>query len=200
MNPNANSATTAMMCRIAAPALGAAPRPWTAPEGPLLISTPEALDAAARGVAAAEIPEGTTGVIVSAFGDPGAEALAARLSVPVVGIGAAAARACNGAFAVATTTPALAARIDALMRASGRGAYLGCFLSAGDPDALMQDPEALDRALLLAVGHAAKTGARQVIIGGGPLGAAADRLAGPSPVALVNPIAAAAAELRLRLM
>lgn len=76
---------------------------------------------------------GADGVIVAGFGDPGAAALAARLDVPVVGIGAAAARAAadaaaraGGAFAVVTTTPGLVRAIDAPMVGAAPGApYLG---------------------------------------------------------------------------
>lgn len=197
MNPNANRATTDMMCRIAAQTLGFAPEPWTAPLGPDLITTPDALDLAAVGVAQAEIPPGTDSVMVSAFGDPGAAQLASRIDIPVVGIGAAAARACTGPFAVATTTPDLASRIDSLMvQQADAQRYLGCFLSDNDPKTLMADARALDDALLVAIGRAASAGAEQVIIGGGPLGEAADRLSAQSPVPLVNPIRAASQEIR----
>ncbi|SFR01478.1 aspartate/glutamate racemase family protein [Poseidonocella sedimentorum] len=197
MNPNASRAVTEMMCRIAARSLPHPPEPWTAPRGPDLISTPDALDAAAAGISAAVLEPGLDGIIVSAFGDPGAAELARRIEIPVVGIGAAAARACAAPFAVATTTPALAGRIDALMAAqAGRNPYLGCFLTEEDPDALMADERALDGALSDAIRRAASAGAQQVIIGGGPLGAAADRLAPSSPVTLVNPIRAAAEEIR----
>ncbi|WP_245752454.1 aspartate/glutamate racemase family protein [Poseidonocella pacifica] len=197
MNPNSNVTTTDMMCRIAARALSVAPLAWTAPEGPDLITTPEALDAAAHNVARADIPPNVTAIIVSAFGDPGAATLAKQLTIPVVGIGGAAARACKQPFAVATTTPALADRIDALMAAHARSPYLGCFLTVGDPGPLMSDEAALDVALLKAVEAAERSGAKCVIIGGGPLGAAADRLSGQSAAQLINPILAAAEEVRL---
>ncbi len=131
-------------------------------------------------------------MIVAAFGDPGADRLAARLAVPVIGIGAAAARAAaqgGRAFAVATTTPALRDRIDALMRGQN-GRYLGCHLT-DSPD-VMRDPDALDHALLDAVMRAAAAGAEAVIIGGGPLAQAAVRLAPLSPVPLIQPVPEAA--------
>lgn len=197
MNPNANRATTEMMCRIAAGVLPQPPTPWTASRGPDLITDPEALDLAANSIAQADISPSMNGVIVSAFGDPGAADLAQRLDIPVVGIGAAAARACTAAFAVATTTPALAARIDDLMNLhSGDDRYLGCFLSDEDPATLMTDARALDEALLAAILRAADAGAEQVIIGGGPLGEAAQRLAKDSPVPLISPVRAAAKEIR----
>lgn len=189
-NPNANTATTAAMCAIAAPWLPGV-RGWTAPTGPQVIVTPEQLDRAADGIAALHPHAGCRGVIVAAFGDPGATLLAGRLSVPVIGIGAAAARAAaqgGRAFAVATTTPALRDRIDALMQE--QPGYLGCHLTDG-PN-VMSDPDALDRALLDAVMRAAAAGAQAVIIGGGPLAQAAVRLASLSPVPLIQPVPEAA--------
>lgn len=200
MNPNANTATTEAMCAIAARVLPQPPVSWTAPDGPRLLTTPEVLDLAATSVERATLPDDLDAVIVSAFGDPGAAALAQRLAIPVIGIGAASARACTRPFAVATTTPALATRIDALMTAQNpEQPYLGCFLTNEDPDALMADTKALDAALIGAIRHAATAGAEQVIIGGGPLGEAALRLSTASPVPLIHPILAAAQEALDRL-
>lgn len=190
-NPNANPVTTAAMCAIAAPWL-AGLQGWTAPTGPQVIVTPDQLDRATDGIAALHPPAACRGVIVAAFGDPGADRLAARLAVPVIGIGAAAARAAaqgGRTFAVATTTPALRDRIDALMRGQN-GRYLGCHMT-DSPD-VMRDPDALDRALLDAVMRAAAAGAEAVIIGGGPLAQAAVRLAPLSPVPLIQPVPEAA--------
>ncbi|MFD1749345.1 aspartate/glutamate racemase family protein [Salipiger marinus] len=123
MNPNSSEATTRAMVAIAARVL---PRVegWTAPAGPPLLTDPAVLAQAGDLVAAAEVPEGIAAVIVSAFGDPGQAALAARLAVPVVGIGGAAARAAargGRRFAVVTHTPALVESIDALMRQAAPG-------------------------------------------------------------------------------
>lgn len=198
MNPNSNGATTRAMVAIASRVLPGV-EGWTAPSGPAMIVEQAPLEAAAELVAAADLPP-VDGVIVSAFGDPGRDVLAARMDCPVVGIGAAAARAAcaeGRRFAVATTTPGLERSIDALMRAhSEPGAYIGCHFAQGDPLALMQDIAALDAALLAAVQQAGRAGAEAVIIGGGPLGEAADRLADRSPLMLVSPILAAARHLR----
>ncbi|WP_238364010.1 aspartate/glutamate racemase family protein [Mesobacterium pallidum] len=198
MNPNSNAQTTVTMCAIAATALGAPPAGWTAPNGPDLITTPEALAEAGRLVAAVTPDPGIAAVIVSAFGDPGAEALQHRLDCPVVGIGAASARAAGAGgvtFAVATTTPLLGPQIDALMRRAGGASYLGSVFATGDAQALMADADALDAALLGAIERAADSGARHVIIGGGPLGAAAERLRPRAPARLFNPILCAAVEV-----
>jgi Asp/Glu/hydantoin racemase len=198
MNPNNNADTTTRMCAIAARVLGFAPAPWTAPEGPPLISTPGLLDAAAGHVEAAHIPDGTTAIILSAFGDPGLAGLAQQISCPIIGIGGAAARAAAKAglpFAVATTTPALSVRIDALMtQHAGAATYVGCFTTDDNPDVLMTDMSRLDAALLSAIARAQQAGAMQVIIGGGPLGDAAIRLNKICSVALLNPIECAARE------
>ncbi|TDE36197.1 aspartate/glutamate racemase family protein [Antarcticimicrobium sediminis] len=208
MNPNANSATTRAMVAIASKILPGVSG-WTAPEGPQMIVTEATLDAAAELVGAAVLPA-CDGVIVSAFGDPGRARLAARLSCPVLGIGAAAARQASalasasgdssggssgGGFAVVTTTPDLAPRIDRMMAGQGGAAYLGCYLTQGEPEALMLDAAALDAALLEASERAARAGAAAVIIGGGPLGEAAERLAECAPVPLISPIRAAATEM-----
>lgn len=198
MNPNSNARTTAVMCAIAARVLPLPPTGWTAPCGPALISEPGALQAAAEQVAAADFLAWPPAIIVSAFGDPGAEALAARAPCPVIGIGAAAARAASAGgqpFAVATTTPHLSALIDDLMRRhGGQDNYAGCFCSADDPLSLMSDVSALDAALLAQIARAKAAGAACVIIGGGPLGEAAERLRGTSPLPLINPILSAAQE------
>ncbi len=202
INPNSNAATTRTMCAIAGRVL---PRVegWTAPAGPPLLTTPEALAEAGAHVASAAIPPGIAGVIVSAFGDPGQAALAARLACPVIGIGAAAARAAargGRAFAVVTHTPALETSIDDLMdNAAPGGRYLGTYLAEGDPLRLSNDPEKLDAALLCAVKLAHRDGAEAVIIGGGPLGEAADRLADHAPCILISPILLAAVEMRAKL-
>lgn len=194
MNPNSNADTTADMVAIARGVLPNV-RGWTAPNGPGLLSSMARLRAAAKQVAEAEIPDGIDGIIVSAFGDPGRAALAARLDIPVIGIGESAAlAAAQGGrwYAVVTHTPELVAGIDALMRASaGDSAYMGTFLTEGDTMALSADPEALDAALLAATRRAHAAGAQAVVIGGGPLGQAAERLRPKAPCDLVAPIPAA---------
>ncbi len=193
VNPNGSEAVTRAMVRAAAEIL---PQVEGATmEGlPAMLTTPEALAASAERVAQITPDAAVQGVIVAAFGDPGRAALAGRLAVPVVGIGQSAAleaRATAEPFAVATTTPALRDAIDTLMAEGGPG-YLGSFITEGDPEALLGDVAALDAALLRAVEQAATAGARSVIIGGGPLGDAADRLGALAPVPLIHPLRAAA--------
>lgn len=195
VNPNSNPTTTRAICAIAAPMLPGV-QGWTAGSGPRLITTPAELDRAATLVAAIRPPAGCRGIIVAAFGDPGAARLKRNLAIPVIGIGAAAARAAAAdgrAFAVATTTPALAGRIDRLMGAHAEGGtYLGCWICEGDPVALMADAARLDAALLSAIDSATAAGAEAIIIGGGPLVEAAQRLARCSQARLIQPIQEAA--------
>jgi Asp/Glu/hydantoin racemase len=183
------------MCAIAARHLPDV-QGWTAPQGADLIQTPALLAQAAHQIAQLQPPEGCCGVIVSAFGDPGAARLAARLTIPVIGIGAAAAQAAGHggrSFAVATTTPQLVDSINALMTAhAGQGRYVGCFLTNGPVMTVMNDPALLDRELLHAAQQAARAGAQAVIIGGGPLAEAALRIAPLCPVPLIQPIVEAA--------
>ena len=190
LNPNGSRAATDAMLVIARRHLPDVVG-WTNPRGPRMITTADALGRAAEQVAGADLPD-ASGVIVAAFGDPGVQALARRRDCPVVGIGAAAARAAaqgGAAFAVATTTPGLRAPIDALMRAEGTGGqYLGAFITTGDPLALLHDQVALDTALVAACARAGAAGAAHVIIGGGPLAAAAARIAAQVPVALIQPL------------
>lgn len=204
VNPNTSADATRMMVAMAQEVAGAGVcvRGVTAPTGPAMITTPAALEAAADAVVAIGAREGAQagGVIVAAFGDPGVAALRARLAVPVTGICEAAMReaATSGRrFAVATTTPALVPRIDAMAALLGlahhyAGTWVAEGLAEGDPAALLQDPPRLEAALAAAVRQAIRDGtAAAVIIGGGPLSQAATRLAGRFTVPVIAPVAAA---------
>ncbi len=201
INPNSSRATTEAMVAIARRDLPDVTG-WTAADGPGLLTSMPDLETAAERVAAAEVPDWVDGVMVSAFGDPGRAALAARLQIPVVGIGQAAAQAAarrqrQRPFAVATHTPGVVTAIDTMMRGfATEGQYLGTFLAEGDPFALSADVEALDSALLAAILRARDAGAGSVIIGGGPLGEAAERLRRHAPCDLIAPIPEAARRLR----
>ncbi|WP_299376140.1 aspartate/glutamate racemase family protein [uncultured Tateyamaria sp.] len=197
INPNSSEKTTEEMAAITRRHLPSV-RGWTNADAPAMITEPSALAAAADQVCRAVLPEARA-VIVAAFGDPGAQRLAARLPCPVIGIGAAAARAAakdGTPFAVATTTAQLGPPIDALMQAHGAaGTYLGSFMTPGAPEALLADPAALDAALLQACLNARDAGAERIIIGGGPLAEAAIRLEPQVDVPLVQPLVAASKEV-----
>ncbi len=198
INPNRSEQTTEAMLGIVRQhfkkAIG-----WTNALAPEMITDPDALAAAADQIAMANLPA-ARGVMVAAFGDPGVSSLAAKLDIPVVGIGAAAARVAgrHGAcFAVVTTTPKLAPAIDALMLSQADG-YLGCFLTDGEPQALAANPAALDAALIQSCEKAVVAGAERIIIGGGPLATAAVRIAKTVTVPLVQPLIAACEDLAAR--
>ncbi len=204
INPNTNAETTQMMVGVARTAQPGLPiEGLTVRAGPPLITNEEQLDGAAREVAAlgGEVAGmNPAGVIVSAFGDPGADVLAGELAetvgCPVTGIAAAcfAEAAAIGRFAVATTTPDLVARIEARVGELGHGAlYCGTYLTAAeDVAALMADKDRLDAELEKAIARAKAAGAEVVCIGGGPLSDARLRIGGRTALPLLDPVSAAA--------
>ncbi|WP_441233928.1 aspartate/glutamate racemase family protein [Bradyrhizobium sp. 930_D9_N1_4] len=200
INPNSNEATTAMMVAIAKSAAGDGfdVAGATATRAPSMIVSAEALDAAAP--EAEEIALARSGacdgVIVSAFGDPGLARIRAGMTLPAVGIGESSMlEAAEGGrrFGVATTTPLLGTKIDALPEALGlRAHYTGTRFAEGDPEELMRDPARLRDALAGAVEACiAIDGAEAVIIGGGPLGEAARALQPMFAVPVIAPIPSA---------
>jgi Asp/Glu/hydantoin racemase len=209
INPNTSDATTQMMVRIArawfAQAMAAPPAvvgataargaPMIVDEDDLAVAADAMCDQAMLGLA------GDAGaVIVGAFGDPGIEALRARLSVPVVGIGEASMQAAatgQRRFGIATTTPLLAASISASVRRQGLGeVFTGARFTEGDPRVLGGSPQQQEDLLAGAVDACIRTdGAQAVIIGGGPLGEAARALGQRFPIPVIGPVPAACAAL-----
>jgi allantoin racemase len=200
INPNSSQATTDMMVRIAQSAasdgveiIGA-----TATKSPQMIVQPAALAASATEVVeiGMRLAGNVSGIIVSAFGDPGMRDLRARVGVPVVGIAEASmleAASGDRRFGVATTTPELVAAIDARAADLGLASlYTGVRLTPGDPVELVRHPDDLTEALGKAVLACIELdGAKAVIIGGGPLGNAATALAPRFAVPVIAPIPAA---------
>ncbi|GHF93470.1 aspartate/glutamate racemase family protein [Streptomyces hydrogenans] len=215
VNPNTNEATTAMMAAIARRTLrpedGYEVRGVTVAAGPPMLVDEELLRASAGHVLDAVDrllagPDGdrVAAIVVSAFGDPGVEELRARTPVPVVGIAEAAMREAGAdgrRFGIATTTPGLAAAIDArAARLARPGRYTGIRLTPGDPLRLAASPEEMTERLAAAVDLCVREdGAEAVVIGGGPLGEAAEALRHRFPVPVVGPIPAAGREV-LRLL
>lgn len=204
INPNTSPATTEMMVAMARETarLRVPVRGMTAAQGPSVITTVEALDAAAIGVVEIGLREaaGTSGVIVAAFGDPGAAELKQRLAVPVIGICEAAmleAAAGGRRFAVVTTTLNLVARIGEHAARLGLGRqYVGTWVTPGDAVDLAGDCRRLETALAVAVATGIReSDAEAVIIGGGPLSHAAAALADRFAVPIIAPVAAAVRRL-----
>lgn len=200
INPNTNTATTQAMCALArAAAPGVRIEGRTAAIGVPMITTAAELEAAAEMVEASAESLGTVppdALLICAFGDPGLAGAARRLPCPVVGIGEASMReaAAHGrSFAVVTVTPALVASITA--RAGQLGLdpqFRGVVLTEGSIGAVMADETTLHAALESACRRALEELAVEaLVIGGGPLGGAAQMLAARLGVPVINPVAAA---------
>ncbi len=200
INPNSNQATTDMMVQIAqsnAPD-GVEIVGVTAPNSPLMIVDPEALAASAPQVVELGVGLGkdVSGIIISAFGDPGWAELRRQVGVPVVGIAEAAMLAASDKgrrFGVATTTPKLVASIDARAAELGLAKlYTGTRVTTEDPNKLVADPGRLVEALRQVVATCIeRDNAEAVIIGGGPLGNAAIALTPMFSIPVIAPIPAA---------
>jgi Asp/Glu/hydantoin racemase len=199
INPNTSARSLAMMLGIAAPLLppGVALRGVSAARGVAMIVNEADLLAAAPDVVRLGLEaRNITAIVVAAFGDPGAEALRDAVSVPVVGIGEASiAEAAEGGrrFGIATTTPGLVRPIEALVeRLSLSRNFTGVRVAGDDPVALAADAARQQRALARSV-HACidLDGAEAVIIGGGPLSAAARSLRLQFVADVIEPVPAA---------
>jgi Asp/Glu/hydantoin racemase len=200
INPNASRETTAMMVGIAqacSPSAFAVTGA-TATRGPQMIVTAEQLAAAADEVIEIGKHEATkvSGIVISAFGDPGLERLRGSVAIPVVGLCEASmleAAAGGRRFGVATVTPELTAPIQGRVRDLNLlHLYSGIRLTLGDPVALAADAGRLEQSLGRAVAECFEIDhAETVIIGGGPLGQAAIALARSFSRPIIAPIPAA---------
>lgn len=199
INPNSSAATTQMMLQIAiakaAGRLGIDTA--TATRSPTMIVNEAELAASEAEVIAlarAARPD-CKGIIISAFGDPGVTVLQSELDIPVIGLCEASmiVAAQNGRrFGIATVTPDLAGVIA--RRAASLGLadlYTGIRCPPGDPLTLARDPAGLQQALAAATRLAIRDGAEAVIIGGGPLGQAAEALQHQYAVPIIAPISSA---------
>jgi allantoin racemase len=202
LNPNSNSATTAMMeafVRGRLQGTGYGVVSVTATVGPRMIVEPSALTAAGPEVLArarAAVDEHTVAIIVAAIGDPGVTQVRAEFAIPVVGIGEASVRAAsaNGRlFGMATSTEALAASLVALVEEhAGIERFTGLRLTESDALTLAADPARQLAELGDAVRRCQQLDAAEaVIIGGGPLSDSARALAALAGVTIVEPIPAA---------
>lgn len=188
LNPNGSEATTASMLAIArAAAPGIALEGLTNHGAPPVLTEPGDVAAAEARLLARALPPAEA-LITAAFADPGLAQLRARGHL-VTGIAEAGMAAAAGRFAVVTTTPGLAAGIAALAQRYGHAArFAGVVLTAGPAETVMSAPERLADALLQACRRAQALGADSIVIGGGPLAAAARAIAPLAPVPLVEPV------------
>ncbi len=205
INPNSNAEATHSMANLARhETIGVANViERSNSSAPPLLTTPEDMTRAASGVVAIGVEaakdERVAAIIVSAFSDPGLEALREAVDIPVFGIGEEvfheAARG-GRAFGIVTVTPDQGLIESFRQKAADLGyadLYLGTRVTPGDPTQLVQSPEALDAALAEAVQISIdEDGAEAVIMGGGPLSASALRLQPRFEVPLVVAVSAAA--------
>jgi Asp/Glu/hydantoin racemase len=206
VNPNTNMAITGRMVAIARKHLegGFSLEAATAASGAPLIVNEDQLRVAALAVAAMAPALAATsdGVIVSAFGDPGVDELRKQLTLPVVGIAESAMREAGRGercFSIITTTPELVHAMTWRAQGLGFGPRLASVqVTAGPLEMLMSDEERLIGALAQAADIAVRRhGAEAVIVGGGPLAAAADRLRRLLSVPVIEPIPTAVRDLQV---
>ncbi len=175
-------------------------------QAPTLLATPADMQLAEQGVLALGLQaaqaltdlEKTGAIIIAAFSDPGLSALRAQVSMPVLGIGESAfleAATQYGRFGIVTITPDADFLASFSARATALGIsdqYCGARVTQGNAQALLANPALLDAALSAAITESMMDGAQAIILGGGPLSAAAARLQSQFDVPLINPVAAAA--------
>ncbi|WP_040123833.1 aspartate/glutamate racemase family protein [Paraburkholderia xenovorans] len=201
INPNTSEASTRLMVGIAAAEAGetASIAGFTARFGSPLISCEAHLRVAAEAVLDlidSGVADGFDGVIISAFGDPGVEAVRARVPMPVLGLAEASlaeAAAFGGKFAIGTTTPQLIDAIERYVMRRGFGAQLRAIrTTSGDFAEVMADAERMEAALAVVIETIIqRDDVCSIIIGGGPLAGAARTLAVDSPTRIIEPIPAA---------
>lgn len=205
INPNSSDATTQMMLKIAQDKAGDRLdiKAVTATRSPtMIVNEPQLLASEAQVVELAlEAGPDCAGIIVSAYGDPGVNTLKSKLQIPVIGIcEASMIDAAEGGrkFGVATVTPDLARAITARAEDLGLGAlFTGIRCSPGEPETLANDAENLMRELAAATRVCISDDAKAVIIGGGPLGQAAEQLQGQFEVPIIAPISSAVRQMMM---
>ncbi|MGI4799946.1 MAG: aspartate/glutamate racemase family protein [Janthinobacterium lividum] len=196
LNPNTNSITTAMMLDIARDAVGedGTIEGVTAPHGVPVITDEPALAAAAAEVARMMellVENAFDDVLIAAFGDPGLAA-ARKCGTQITGLAEAAigAAAAGGRrFSIVTTTPALDGALRRRVKAYGANASFAGLRYTRSGTEGMADAERLRDELFEACTLSARTdGVGAIVIGGGPLAAAARDLRGRVDVELIEPI------------
>lgn len=200
INPNTSQRTLEMMVDAA---IRAAPAGFRivgakATRGVDMIVNAEDLEAAKAEVVRIGSEAHCDGIIVAAFGGPGADELAGSNAKPVIGIGQAAMQqAARGGkrFAVVTTTPELKASIEEQAKHYGLAEQLVAVrITNGDPLALSANPAAQEKALFdTADACFEQDKADTIVIGGGPLNASAEALCRHFGNRIVAPVPAAIA-------
>lgn len=199
INPNTSSETTAMMHGILRDDLPPAVdvQSATATRGASMITNEQDLAISVEEVIRMAMSRGpeVSAIIIGAFGDPALQVVRRTVGIPVVGIGEASMReaAAGGRrFGVATTTRGLDESIARAVAAYGLAPFFtGTRIPDADPLALAAQPELQDERLAEAAQHCIDDGARAVVIGGGPLSAAARQIAPRFDVPVISAVGAA---------
>ncbi|PAS98957.1 MAG: hypothetical protein BSR46_10625 [Candidatus Dactylopiibacterium carminicum] len=206
INPNTNTSTTELMLMVAR---AQAPAGWdwlslTAARGAALIDNPESLALAADEVAAMA-PRikalAVDAVIVAAFGDPGLQALREALEIPVVGIGEAAMKAADALglpFSVLTITPRLRESTLRQIRRYGCETHFNTLvITAEDAATTSRDHDTLVAKIRQSIHRAiVEDGSRVLVIGGGPVAAAAQTLSQREDLVTIQLLVAAIHQLQ----
>lgn len=196
VNPNTNVITTAMMLNIAREAVGdrATIQSVTVPRGvPVITDEPSLMAASAEVARLTEllVQNAFDDVLIAAFGDPGLEA-ARKGGAQITGLAEAAigAAAAGGRrFSIVTTTPALDGPLRRRVKAYGANASFAGLRYTRSGTEGMADAERLRDELFEACTLSVRTdGVGAIVIGGGPLAAAARDLRGRVGVELIEPI------------
>lgn len=207
LNPNTNTATTALMVGIArsiAPA-SVVVEGHTMLLGPAIVTDAKALAAAAsqiETVGQALARDGVAAILIAGFGDPGLTALRRTLAIPVGGIAEAgmAEAAALGRFSIITTTPDLRQSILDLVASYGHTDQLSSLrITPGPAETVMATPAGLQAALIGLAEACVYDGARSLLIGGGPLASAARAVSGAIPMPVVEPVSAGVRHMLSRL-
>lgn len=209
LNPNTSTASTRIMLASLQPDTDAEYRieGRTVPTGVALITNPAELQAAISvtvetGVGLAA--EGADGIVIAGFGDPGLFELRRRVQIPVVGIAEAGmleAADAGQRFSVVTTTPSLSDSIREMAHRYGVGELLASVrVTACDPTSLMSEPLRLEKELMeLALEAMRDDRVDAILVGGGPLAAAARTMRELIPIPVIEPVPASLRLLKRRL-
>ncbi|MCS3431694.1 aspartate/glutamate racemase family protein [Klebsiella sp. BIGb0407] len=198
INPNSSVATSEMMGRLAEACLpdGFRLQVITAEKTPEMLVTTQDITLAKLEVErlAMAVAKSVDAIVVGAFGDPALSKLREVISVPAIGIGEASLLAASlgqRPFAVVTVTPGLRDSISGYIgRLELSHLCRGVFITEEDASLLMDDPRYLEQQLYQASLLAIAKGAEAIVIGGGPLAPAAERLKTRLPVPVISPLIA----------
>jgi allantoin racemase len=135
-------------------------------------------------------------LIISGFGDPGLDVVRKSVAMPVTGLAEAGiTEAAQGGrrYSIVTVTPKLLNCLSLSAQIHGKAGKLASIrFTAGALGEVMFTPEKLEEALLQACQIAITQDAAQaIVIGGGPLAAAAAALSKKLHVPVIDPVAAA---------